>query len=273
MADVRIRRLACPAEFEKLLEIQRVVWGHADLDLTPVHQFLIHDRMGAILLGAFVDGALVGYVYSFPAVHRGRLCQHSHHLAVLPGFQGYGLGKRLKWAQRREALKQGVSLITWTYDPMQARNANLNLHTLGVRGRTYLENFYGFTPALCLGPEVPTDRLLVEWPIKAGRVKERAGRKRGSEDAAALPKALERDAAGGDPFPLPCAPRLRLRDRVLLAEVPPDVKALKPRPDLIAAWQAALRAVLTAYFKRGWVADDFIYADRAYYVLRKDRRG
>lgn len=270
MADVRIRRLEGAAEFEKLLEIQRAVWGHSELDLTPVHQFLIHDRMGAILRGAFVDGVLVGYVYSFPAVHAGRFCQHSHHLAVLPGFQGYGLGKRLKWAQRREALKQGVNLITWTYDPMQARNANLNLHTLGVRGRTYLDNFYGFTPTLCLGPEIPTDRLLVEWPIRAGRVEDRKARKRPSYDAAVLPKALERGAAaGGDPFPLPAPPRLLLKDRVLLAEVPPDIRALKPRPDLIAAWQAALRTVLKSYFKRGWVADDFIFGDRAFYVLRK----
>ncbi|MCJ7586360.1 MAG: GNAT family N-acetyltransferase, partial [Candidatus Aminicenantes bacterium] len=90
MADVRIRKLDGLADLEGLLGIQRTVWGHGDLDLTPVHQFRIHSRMGAILLGAFVDGVLVGYVYSFPAFHRGRPCQHSHHLAVLPAFQGYG---------------------------------------------------------------------------------------------------------------------------------------------------------------------------------------
>jgi len=273
MPDVRIRKLDGLAECEGLLEIQRRAWGHEDLDLTPVHQFIIHSRMGAILLGAFVDGALVGYVYSFPAVHGGRFCQHSHHLAVLPGYQGFGLGKKLKWAQRREALKQGIDLITWTYDPMQARNANLNLHKLGVRSRTYLGNFYGFTPSLCLGPEIPTDRLLVEWPIKAGRVRDRLGRKRGRREAGGLPKALERAAECGDPFPPPGEPRLRLKDRVLLAEIPPDIKALQTRPDLIAGWQAALRAVLTGYFKRGWVADDFLFADRAFYILRKDGKG
>lgn len=273
MADVRIRKLDGLAELDGLLDIQRKAWGHGDLDLTPVHQFRIHARMGAILLGAFVDGALVGYVYSFPAFHRGRPCQHSHHLAVLPAFQGYGLGKKLKWAQRREALKLGVGLITWTYDPMQARNANLNLHALGVRSRSYLENFYGFTPTLCLAPGIPTDRLLVEWPIKAGRVRDRLDRKRERYEAGALPKALERAVESGDPFPPPGLPRLRLGDRVLLAEIPGDIKALKPRPDLITAWQAALRKVLTSYFKRGWVADDFLFGDRAYYVLRKDRKG
>jgi chorismate synthase len=272
MADIRIRRLERPAEFEALLNIQRQIWGHDDLDLTPVHQFCIHARMGGILLGAFADGVLIGYVYSFPAVHRGRCCQHSHHLAVLPGFQGHGLGKKLKRAQRREALKQGMDLITWTFDPLQARNANLNLHALGVRSRTYLENFYGFTPSLCLGPEIPTDRLLVEWPIKAGRVADRLGKKRASADASRPPKALERAAETGDPFPPPGEPRLRLRDRVLLAEIPPDIKALKPRPDLIAAWQSALRKVLVGYFRRGWAADDFIFGDRCFYVLRRNRR-
>jgi chorismate synthase len=273
MADVRIRKLDGLAELEGLLDIQRKAWGHGDLDLTPVHQFRIHARMGAILLGAFVDGALVGYVYSFPAFHRGRFCQHSHHLAVLPAFQGYGLGKKLKWAQRREALMQGVNLITWTYDPMQARNANLNLHTLGALCRTYLENFYGFTPTLCLAPGIPTDRLLVEWPIKAGRVRDGWDRKRERYETGALTKALERVAGSGDPFPPPGKPKTALKDRVLLAEIPGDIKALKPRPDLIVAWQAALRKVLTSYFKRGWVADDFLFGDRCYYILRRDRKG
>jgi len=273
MADIRIRKLQGPAEFEALLDIQRQVWGHDDLDLTPVHQFIIHNRMGAILLGAFVDGALVGYVYSFPAVHGGRRCQHSHHLAVVPGFQGYGLGKKLKRAQRREALKQGLDLITWTFDPLQARNANLNLHALGVRSRTYLDNFYGFTPSLCPGPEIPTDRLLVEWTIKSGPVADRLGRKWTSGDASRLPKALERAAETGDPFPAPGEPRLRLRNRVLLAEIPPDIKALRARPDLIAAWQEALRKVLKSYFKRGWVADEFLFGDRCFYVLRRRRIG
>ncbi len=273
MANLSIRKLENQAEFERLLDIQREIWGRDELDLTPVHQFCIHALMGAILLGAFVDGALVGYVYSFPAVRRGRLFQHSHHLAVLPAFQGYGLGKKLKWAQRREALRQGLDLITWTYDPMLARNANLNLHTLGVRSRTYLDNFYGFTPSLCLGPEIPTDRLLVEWRIKAGRGRDRLDRKRERCEAEALPKALERAVESGDPFPLPGKPRMRLKDRVLLAEVPGNIKALKPRSDLIAAWQSVLRTVLKSYFKRGWIADDFIFGDRCYYVLRRDRKG
>ncbi|MCJ7487526.1 MAG: GNAT family N-acetyltransferase, partial [Candidatus Aminicenantes bacterium] len=103
----RIKPLASFEEFEKLLHIQRVVWKHEDIDLTPVHQFAVSSRMGGILLGAYVGPELVGFVYSFPAVFKGESCQHSHLLAVLPDFQGFGLGKVLKWAQQEEAVKRG----------------------------------------------------------------------------------------------------------------------------------------------------------------------
>ncbi|MBC7350575.1 MAG: GNAT family N-acetyltransferase, partial [Candidatus Aminicenantes bacterium] len=162
VGKVSIRKLSGKDEFARLIDIQRVVWKHPDLDLTPVHQFCISSFMGGLVLGAFVEEELAGFVYSFPAIYKGKFCHHSHLLAVLPQFQGYGLGKKLKWAQRREVLKLGLDLITWTYDPMQGQNANLNFHTLGVICRNYLPDFYGETPQLRLGPGIPTDRLLVE---------------------------------------------------------------------------------------------------------------
>jgi len=266
---VLIHKLNKHEEFERLVHIQKAVWGHSDVNLTPAHQFCVHTRMGAILLGAFVDGTLAGFVYSFPALLDGARTQHSHLLAVLPEYQGLGLGKKLKEAQRREALKQGIGLITWTYDPMQARNANLNLHALGVRSRTFFPNFYGNVPSLCLGPGIPTDRLLIEWKIgqKTGTGSRENRRKRAAGPS--LPKALERAGLSGDGFPMPAPSRLGLRDRTVLAEVPPNVASLRGRPDLIAAWQAGLRRVLKSYFKRGYAAVDFIYGERCYYVLER----
>jgi predicted GNAT superfamily acetyltransferase len=266
-------------EFETLLDIQRAVWGHDDLDVTPIHQFCVSSRLGGILIGAFVGLDLAGFVYSFPALFGKRHIQHSHLLAVRPELQGLGLGKRLKRAQRAQALRRGYDLITWTFDPLQARNANLNLQALGAFSRTYLPNFYGLTPALCLGPGIPTDRLLIEWPIKTRRVAERlAGRKPkpgehrrpGPAGLPALPKALERTSAGEPPFVAPAPPRLGLRDEVVLVEVPKDIKALVGRPDLIAAWQSGLRQAMTRYFARGYRADHFLFGDRAFYVLRQD---
>jgi len=277
---ITVRRLTKVAEFETLLDIQRDVWGHDDLDVTPIHQFCVSSRLGGILIGAFVGRDMAGFVYSFPALFGKRHIQHSHLLAVRPEFQGLGLGKRLKRAQRAEALRRGYDLITWTFDPLQARNANLNLQALGAFARTYLPNFYGLTPALCLGPGIPTDRLLIEWPIRTRRVADRAAgkrpdvgepRRRRPEDFLALPKALERASAGEPPFVAPAPPRLGLRDAVVLVEVPKDVKALGGRPDLIAAWQSGLRQVMTRYFPRGYRADYFLFGDRAFYVLRKGR--
>ncbi len=290
---VRIRPLRRFEEFEPLVGIQKAVWGHDDLDVTPVHQFCASARAGAILFGAYVDGVLAGFVYSFPAEFEGRRSQHSHLLAVLPEYQGFGLGKALKLAQREEALRRGYDLITWTYDPLMTRNANLNLQALGAFTRTYLPNFYGMTEALCLAPGVPTDRLLIEWRIRAAGVEKRAaaagavkaasGPRRGAAaeaagakgpglEADALPKALERGRNGAEPpFAMPGGVRTSLRDPVVLVEVPRDVKALRERPEVIARWQTGLRRAMTHYFAKGYRAEHFLFGDRCFYVLRRGR--
>jgi len=254
-------------DLEKLVEIQRLVWKHADLDITPVHQFCISTFMGGIVLGAWVDGELAGFVYSFPAIFRGRFCHHSHLLAVLPEYRGYGLGKRLKWAQRREVLKIGLEVVTWTYDPMQSRNANLNLHTLGGICRMYLPDFYGETPSLRLGPGIPADRLLVEWPIKTARVEQKArGKKEPPLEPDSYPKVLEGQLAPNGQY-LPGKPHLRLKEPIVLAETVRDVESLRPTPEVIAAWQAALRQVFKHYFQQGYAVVDFSFGEKCYYVL------
>ncbi|HEK86412.1 MAG: GNAT family N-acetyltransferase [Candidatus Saccharicenans sp.] len=266
---VIIRKLLKKAELEKLIEIQRVVWKHPDLDLTPVHQFSISTFMGGLVLGALVDGEVAGFVYSFPAIFQGKFCHHSHLLAVLPQYQGYGLGKKLKWAQRREVLKLGLDLITWTYDPLQTRNANLNFHTLGVISRTYLPDFYGETPALKLGPGIPTDRLLVEWPIKSERVEKKTrGEKEEFFNLDSWPRALEGSTAPDGSY-RPGKPRLKIKEPIFLAETARDVRALQATPEIIAAWQSALRQVFTHYFRQGYAIVDFIFGEKCYYVLKK----
>jgi predicted GNAT superfamily acetyltransferase len=285
---VRIRALGRAADFDEILDIQRRVWGHGETDLTPSHLFRITTRMGAMLLGGYVDTRLAGFVYSFPAVFQGRLVQHSHLLAVLPEYQGRGLGKLLKWAQRDRAIELGYDLITWTFDPLQARNANLNLHTLGAMTRTYWRNFYGDQEALVLGPGVQTDRFLAEWPVKSRRV----ARQRAGGPAKAIPQAAVCALAGRQASPVPggmrCLlpagreakilekadesarpgrPNLTLGDRVILAEVPRTVNSLREKPELIAVWQRGLRRTLEHYLGCGYVVDDFLFGNRCYYVL------
>ncbi len=271
--SVLIREMTRIEDCRRLPDIQVLVWGHSERDLTPAHQYRISARMGGILLGAFVQKELAGFVYSFPAIFNGRLVQHSHHLAVLPQFQGCGIGKALKWAQRDWAIKQGYSRITWTFDPLQAKNANLNFHALGGICRTYLPNFYGLGSALNLGPKIPTDRLLMEWPIREKRLERM---RRGYLDRGGRPdlaRALEKKTE--DPASPPVNPRLELRDKDILVEVPSSLRAWreKKKLDLIAAWQTGLRRVLTRYFSRGYSVVDFVFGDRSFYVLgRRTRR-
>ena len=285
---VRVRTLGHGADFDEILDIQRSVWGHGETDVTPEHLFRITTRLGAILLGGFLGDRLAGFVYSFPAVFESRLVQHSHLLAVLPEYQGCGVGKSLKWAQRDRAIELGYDLITWTFDPLQARNANLNLHTLGAEARTYWRNFYGDQEALVLGPGVQTDRFLAEWPIKSRRV----ARRRAGGPGEAIPRAagcaLAARQEGPEPggrrrqlpdgrdgkvqekpggFARPGRPDLTLRNRAILAEVPRAVSRLRDRPDLIAAWQRGLRRTLEHYLQDGYIVHDFIFGDRCYYVL------
>jgi predicted GNAT superfamily acetyltransferase len=264
--DLRIRRLTAYEDFKKLPDIQRRVWRHDETDLTPTHQFCISAIMGAIILGAYVRGDLVGFVFSFPAVHEGGLSQHSHLLAVLPHYQGLGIGKRLKWAQRDWALKLGYDRITWTVDPLQARNANLNIHTLGAVTSTYMRNFYGLDSKLNLGPGIPTDRFLMDWPIREKRLAERRRGRFESVDAESLPRALQRKARGTDSAP--GKPRLGLTDKLVLVEVPRQINAWRGKHEPIASWQKALRKVLEHYFSRGYAAVDFLSGERCFYVLQ-----
>jgi predicted GNAT superfamily acetyltransferase len=290
---IRIRRLTRYPDFEKLIDIQRHVWKHDEEDLTPIHQFCITSRMGAILLGGYVGERLAGFVYSFPAVFNGKLIQHSHLLAVLPHYRGIGLGKKLKWAQREVSLKLGYDLITWTVDPLQARNANLNIHTLGAITRTYLGDFYGRESALILGPGIPTDRFLMEWPIKEKRVELRRKNQLPMPDLTLSVKALENAAEPGknggkrktaplsrttarekpgEAHMFPGKPRLGLNDRYILAEVPPSINRWRGKHEPIASWQAGLRRVFEHYFRRGYAVTDFVYGDRCFYVLTSSAR-
>lgn len=272
-----IRPPAGSDELDRLIDIQREVWVGDDLDLTPPSLFRASTAVGAILLGAYVRGEPAGFVFSFPAEHGGRRCQHSHQLAVRPAFRHRGLGKALKWAQRAEALRRGNDLITWTFEPLLARNANLNLAVLGAAARTYLPDFYGPRPALVLAPGVPTDRLLAEWELRSPRVVEKAEAAEGTANRRPLLRfrtmpttVLERvRAAEPGPFAAPGRVRLDCRDEAVAAEVPPDIEALRPRPDLVAAWQSALRRVFSHYFDAGYAAVRFMTGDRRFYVLER----
>ena len=121
-------------------------------------------EVGAVLLGAFDGGRLIGFSFAFPGFENGHLILHSDMLAVKPTYRTLGLGLQLKLGQRLYALEKGIDTITWTFDPLQALNANLNFAKLGVVSERYLVNYYGETTSFL--HSTGTDRLWVTWKLQ-----------------------------------------------------------------------------------------------------------
>lgn len=272
--DVRIRLASGRADYDACVLLQKAVWGLADLEVTSAIQLIATVHAGGSLhLAETGDGQPVGFVYAFPAL-RDTPHLHSDMLAVLPEYQQRGVGVRLKRAQREEALSRGIHLISWTFDPMQARNAHLNLRRLGAIATEFLENFYGVTSS-SLHHGLATDRLLVRWELDSPRVKQRleAGEPPRGEAAPALPRINDVRWQAG--WPVSSDPRLDLEAPELLLEVPPDWDVLaKAAPRVAEGWQGKVRLALTFYLGRGYVVADFSPSEergrrRPLYVLRR----
>jgi predicted GNAT superfamily acetyltransferase len=245
------------------------------VEITSAIQLIATIHAGGLLhLAEGADGRPVGFAYAFPAVREGVPHLHSDLLGVLQDHQKRGVGVRLKWAQRQEALARGISLITWTFDPLQARNAHLNLRRLGASATEFLENFYGVTSAP-LHHGLPTDRLLVRWELKASRVTERAaeGDPPRSVAAPAIPRVNDVKWQAG--WPVSSEPRLDLDAPELALEIPPEWDVLcQAAPRMAGDWQGKVRRALHTYFSKGYVADDFAPTEdggrrRPLYVLRR----
>jgi predicted GNAT superfamily acetyltransferase len=273
--EIRIRLARERADYDACVELQRTVWGLSDLEVTSAIQLIATTFAGgSVHLAERLDGRIVGFAYAFPAIRGDRPHLHSDMLAVLPEYQRRGLGVRLKWAQREEALSRGIPLITWTFDPLQARNAHLNLRRLGAVATEFFENFYGITSAT-LHHGLPTDRLLVRWELNAGPVVERAeaGEPPRSVPAPAYPRINDVKWQAG--WPVSSEPRLTLEDSHLLLEIPPEWDVLvRSAPRMAEDWHGKVRRAFKAYFQRGYIAGDFAPTEEAgrrrpLYALRR----
>lgn len=169
MTELVIRDLAGMAEFRAAEDLQRAVWGDGDQP-DPADLMMVIQAEGGLVGGAFLDGELTGYVFGFPTRSAG--VQHSHRLAVRAEARGMGLGVRLKFYQRDWCLRNGIGHVRWTYDPLRATNAALNIHRLGAQSGTYLVDYYGEMEGINRG--IASDRLLVDWDLTAPAVAARA---------------------------------------------------------------------------------------------------
>ena len=158
-------------ELAALVKIQREIWGYAEHEVYPLRLFVTLRKIGGQVLGAFTPrGALVGFVASLPAWHGAKRYYHSLSLGVLRAHENRGLGRALKMAQRREALRSGIGLIEWTFDPLRAKNAFLNIVRLGAIARCYQPDYYGEVESR-FQRGLPSDRLIAEWHLSSARVK------------------------------------------------------------------------------------------------------
>jgi len=156
-------------EMRACVALQKEVWNFSDAELVPLRMFVVADKVGGQVMGAFNGDAMVGFALSVPGTRSGRVYLHSHMLAVRKEYRNAGLGRRLKLLQREEALTRGIELIEWTFDPLEIKNAYLNIEKLGAIARRYNINQYGITSSPLQGG-LPSDRLIAEWWLKSKRV-------------------------------------------------------------------------------------------------------
>lgn len=227
----------------------------------PYTQLISSAHNGGVLLGAYDDLNLVGFVYGYLGMSGSKLYLFSQRMGVLPTHQSYGIGMKLKLAQRDQMLRQGIDLIVWTYDPLLGKNATLNIEKLGGIVRHYARDIYGaVNNPLQVG--LSTDRFLVEWELMSQRVRERIRSRQ--------PRPLAENWINENKYnlvnyiswegdlPRPIASDLELDDEVLLVQIPPDLNLIK-KIDLNIArgWRESTRDIFETYFRRGYVVTGF----------------
>lgn len=264
--SITVRLLETREEYDACVTLQRATWGERFADCVPATILMITQRIGGVTAGAFdSDGRLLGFVFGITGVRDGRPVHWSDMLAVHHDARGLGLGKRLKAYQREVLLKKGVEMAYWTYDPLVARNAHLNLNTLGARPIEYVPNMYGDTgSSLHIG--LDTDRLVVEWPLADPQVERiLAGQPpaapRQADDAPIVTVSREAEVRLGG------APWVRV-------EIPADILRLKVESlDRSRAWQRTVREAFLHYLPAGYRVAAF-YRDaaegRCFYVLTSE---
>lgn len=256
--EISCRRLETLDDYRACERLQRDAWGFEDpLDVVPQTQLVTAQKYGGLVIGAFDhEGRMLGFCYGFLGRDpRGRLVHCSHMLAVVEEARNSGLGARLKWEQRREALAQGLDLMVWTFDPLESVNACLNFGKLGGVSDEYTVNLYGETTSR-LHAGTATDRLTLKWFLRSGRV---VARQAGQADAVAArladgtldaPWILEAEEHDGVAWP--GEPDLELDPPRMRLEIPASIQQIKRRdPGAAVAWRQTTRAALTTYLERG----------------------
>ena len=271
MPPVTYRDLTTLEDFAGVVELERTIWGPGYDEVVPVPILAVTVKRGGILIGAFDDDRLVGFVYSLSGIKHGKPTQWSHMLGVLDDYRSDGVGATLKRLQRDRTAGMGLDLIEWTYDPMQALNAHLNFAKLGVSVQEYEENVYG-TSTSPLHAGNPTDRFVAEWWIRTPHVERRLA---GSAPMAPVltVEPVNHTTAAGE-WLEPADVDLSLDARRISVTIPTDFTVmLSSAPELALEWRMTTREIFNTYFARGYRAVEFFLDREAHqgaYLLVKE---
>ena len=259
-------------EFEAIEWLQAKIWGTA-LGVTPGIFLFIIAKEGGVVLLALDNGEPVGFNYGIIGLAEGnRVKLASHQTGVLPAYQDRGLGRRLKLVQRKAALAKNLDRITWTFDPLQWRNARLNLSKLGAVCNTYVPNLYGEMEDV-LNQGLPSDRFNVDWWLSSEHVVRRLEGQTIAPDLSSLDcPVLNAATTSKHGFALPPDSCDLPLGQFCLVEVPTDIAILKRKaPDIALQWRLQTRKIFTAAFSTGYTAVDLLRRQgRNYYLLQLD---
>lgn len=286
MSEIIVRSMETMEEIVAAEGIQRAAWSMTDIEIIPAHALHAMQHSGAVLLGAFDGERLVGFNFGvlgteenpqrIDQVAAARLKMYSVITGVLPEYRSHDVGYRLKMAQRDFALRIGVRLITWTYDPLESLNARFNIGKLGAVCHRYLRHFHGDMTGINTG--LQTDRFEVEWWVTQNRVAARAGK-------AWRPLRLESLLAGGALLVneatfnhagllVPPANYVSRPSNLMLVEIPVDFQSIKRADfELAARWRMHTRDIFENLFDSGFMVTDFVPHEDAdgnrhsYYLL------
>jgi chorismate synthase len=282
MTPLHVHPLVTMDALRECERLQSEVWGYADREIVPAAQMRAALHAGALVAGAFVGREQVGFLYGFPALpHEHGLCgmgMHSHMLAVRPEARGLGAGRALKWYQRQWCRDRGMRWVSWTYDPLQAKNARLNLEHLGAVVHEYQIDFYGVLGGQLSGT-LPTDRFVALWWLDHERVERRFRRDPAARFVAPLPEGVDVPPARAA---TPSAERVwaltasadEMPGDMDAAVDTPEVWLAAPReiarlraddPGVALAWREAFKALVPTLIARGYEVRGFV--DGAYVLV------
>ena len=255
---VVIRELDSFDDLLKVGPLEQEVWGLASEDVLPLTMIVATKAAGSVWVGAFDGNELIGFAFGFPGIENGRLMIHSHMLAVRTRYRDLDLGYKLKLAQREKALALRVREMTWTFDPLQSKNAHLNFAKLGVISQSYRTDFYGSSTSSVLHQN-STDRLWVRWPMASRRVQQKLqGQDKRVETLDTLTRLTPLIRFNGDGRPERTDLSAALSRQRIAIEIPSDIGSIES-VDLALAklWRNETRWAFTEALKGGFFVAEF----------------